>query len=281
MSSGWMLVSLVWVQSLYAAVEALVFQSPSSVMVTQGSNITLSCDVSGMSRQCSQVVWLHVGPLKTLSVLNHYSIKTRTDTLCYLDISNIRLKDAGTYYCVYLNNPMLIIGNGTALAVTEPVSHSPVVDLLMPADRQDDPFTSVPLVCLVSGLEEPGRATVDWEVDGMDGLPELTPRVLPEREAGVISVQVNVPGDTWVRGAEVSCVLSLGDMTIKKTVSSIMGKSSQHVLLFSCVGTVCVILLVFTMTLIALLSCRRRRPRFNRGPVCQSEVWEDLSSSCG
>ncbi|XP_037639630.1 uncharacterized protein LOC119496415 [Sebastes umbrosus] len=214
-----------------------------------------------MGGQCSQVAWLRVGQLSSLSVSRQFVSSVQSGILCLLEISSVVLQDTGRYYCVHINGVMLLIGDGTTLTVTESVPHSPVVDLLVPSDSVDSSLP-VPLICLVSGLEDTGRVTVEWEVDwekdGDDGLQWLSPRILPDSEAGVISVQVDVPGETWTGGAAVSCVLTDKELEIRKTVSSRTGKSSECVFLTSAVAAVCVVLLVVTVTLSILLSWRQR-----------------------
>lgn len=94
-----------------------------------------------------------------------------------------------------------------------------MVHLLVPSDRGVHSSLPVPLICLASGLEDTSQVTVDWEVDRTDAPPELCSRILPESEAGVIGVQVYVPGETWAGGAEVSCMLTYGELQVRQTVS--------------------------------------------------------------
>lgn len=101
--------------------------------------------------------------------------------------------------------------------------HSPALDLLAPS-HVSLPLP-VPLICLASGLNDTGRVKVDWEVDseeddGAHVLKELSPRILPDARAGVFSSQVYVPAETWSAGVKVSCVLSDGELRIRKTISS-------------------------------------------------------------
>lgn len=100
--------------------------------------------------------------------------------------------------------------------------HSPALDLLAPLHVNSPlPF---PLICLASGLNDTGRVKVDWEVDSEDDgarvLKELSPTILPDTRAGVFSSQVYVPAETWSAGVNVSCVLSDGELRIRKTISS-------------------------------------------------------------
>ncbi|XP_078100431.1 uncharacterized protein LOC144513275 [Sander vitreus] len=239
---------------------ALLVQTPPSVSVTLGSKVSLSCDITKMGGQCSQVAWLSVGAAAGgLSVIGRSVSPLQSETLCLLDISSAALQDAGRYYCLYINGLMLLAGNGTTLTVTDPVLYGPVVDLLAPSDgaRGDG---SVPLVCLVSGLEDAARVTVHWEVNGERGGADdlLRPRILSGGEGGVVSVQVDVPGRAWAGGAALSCVLTDGELQIRRTASSRTGQSSECVFLTSTVGAVCVILLVVTVTLSILLSRRQR-----------------------
>lgn len=99
-----------------------------------------------------------------------------------------------------------------------------MVHLLVPSDRRVHLSLPVPLICLASGLEDTSRVTVDWQVDWTDTPPELCPRILPESEAGVIGVQVYIPGETWAGGAEVSCVLTDRELQVRQTVSSRTGE---------------------------------------------------------
>lgn len=101
--------------------------------------------------------------------------------------------------------------------------HSPALDLLAPL-HVSSPLP-VPLICLASGLNDTGRVKVDWEVDseeddGAHVLKELSPTILPDTRAGVFSSQVYVPAETWSAGVNVSCVLSDGELRIRKTISS-------------------------------------------------------------
>lgn len=97
--------------------------------------------------------------------------------------------------------------------------HSPALDLLAPL-HVSSPLP-VPLICLASGLNDTGRVKVDWEVDSEeDALKELSPTILPDTRAGVFSSQVYVPAETWSAGVNVSCVLSDGELRIRKTISS-------------------------------------------------------------
>ncbi|XP_031174967.1 uncharacterized protein LOC116064054 [Sander lucioperca] len=245
-----------------ASAGAVLVQTPPSVSVTPGSKVTLSCDITKMGGQCSQVAWLRVGAASGgLGVIGvGRSVSAQSETLCLLDISSAALEQAGRYYCVYINGLMLVPGDGTTLTVTDPVLHHPVVDLLVPSDGARG-NGSVPLVCLVSGLEDAARVTVHWEVNGerggADGL--LRSRNFSVIEAGVVSEQLDVPERTWECGAAVSCVLTDGELQIRRTASSQTGQSSECVFLTSAVGAVCVILLVFTVMLSMLLSLRQSR----------------------
>lgn len=97
--------------------------------------------------------------------------------------------------------------------------HSPALDLLAPL-HVNSPLP-VPLICLASGLNDTGRVKVDWEVDSEeDVLKELSPTILPDTRAGVFNSQVYVPAETWSAGVNVSCVLSDGELRIRKTISS-------------------------------------------------------------
>lgn len=101
--------------------------------------------------------------------------------------------------------------------------HSPALHLLAPS-HVSSPLP-VPLICLASGLNDTGRVKVDWEVDseeddGAHVLKELSPTILADTRAGVFSSQVYVPAETWSAGVEVSCVLSDGELRIRKTISS-------------------------------------------------------------
>ncbi|XP_070690869.1 uncharacterized protein [Pempheris klunzingeri] len=235
---------------------ALLLQAPPSVSVTVGSEVVLSCDITAMGGRCSQVAWLHVGQVSGLTVSSRFVSGAQGGTRCLLQISSAALQDAGRYYCVYINGVMLLAGDGTSLTVTESVSHSPVVDLLVPSEGLLDSSLPVPLVCLVSGLEDPGRVTVDWEVDWPGNPQKLSPRILPDSEVGVIGVQVYIPGETWMRGAQVSCQLTDGDLKVRKTVST--GPSAECVFLTSIVGAVCVVLFVATVVLSILLLWQQR-----------------------
>lgn len=272
------LLPLICLNTLCATAGALLVQSPPSVSVTPGSKVSLSCDITHMGRQCSAVVWLHVGQVSGLSVCTQFVSAAQTGTLCRLEISSATLQDAGRYYCVYINGLMLVTGDGTTVTVTESVLHSPVVDLLVPSDNVDSSLFSVPLICLASGLEDTGRVTVNWEVDWEKDKAKLRSRILPQSEAGVIGIQVYVPVETWRGGAEVSCVLTDGELEIRKTVSSRTGKSSDCVFPIAFVSTVCVLLLVVTVTLSILLSCRRRglERKSDNPPAVSDEASADL-----
>ncbi|KAG8002365.1 CD82 antigen, partial [Nibea albiflora] len=254
-----------WILTLTSAcvflVAALLVQTPPSVSVTLGSKVSLSCDITGMGGSCSQVVWLHFGQVSGLRVISRFIPGAQTWTLksehlCQLETSSAALRDAGRYYCVFINELMLLTAGGTTLTITEPLLLSPVVHLLVPSDRRVHSSRPVPLICLASGLEDTSRVTVDWEVDRNDAPPELCPRILPESETGVIGVQVYVPGETWARGAEVSCVLTDGELQVRQTVSS---RTGECVFPTSIMGAVCVVLSVVTVTLGILLSWQRRR----------------------
>lgn len=107
----------------------------------------------------------------------------------------------------------------------------PEVQLLVPAERPADSSAPLPLICRVSGLEDAGRVSVDWQVDETDGL-QLRPTILSGSEAGVISVQVFVPAHTWSAGSQVSCVLTDGELSITKSASITAGEIHQQALLF-------------------------------------------------
>lgn len=114
--------------------------------------------------------------------------------------------------------------------------HSPALDLLAPL-HVNSPLP-VPLICLASGLNDTGRVKVDWEVDSEeDVLKELSPTILPDTRAGVFNSQVYVPAETWSAGVNVSCVLSDGELRIRRpsaagqmrsNVSHCLWNSHQH-----------------------------------------------------
>ncbi|XP_063736946.1 uncharacterized protein LOC134862784 [Eleginops maclovinus] len=164
-------------------------------------------------------------------------------------------------------------GGGSTLSVTDLVQQSAAVHLLLPADQHVAPPLPVPLVCVASGLEDPGRARLDWEVD-WEG-ETLSPRILSAGEAGVVSV-VEVPAEIWAGGLDVSCILTDGEMEIRKTTRRTNGESS--VFLTWSLGAVCVVLLVVTVTLSFLLSRRQRGRKRESGGRAElsDEVAADL-----
>ncbi|KAM7398866.1 hypothetical protein PAMP_018175 [Pampus punctatissimus] len=228
-----------------------------------------------MGGQCSHVVWLHVGQMSSVSVSTQFVSRGQSGVLCTLNIPHASLQDAGRYYCVYINGLMLLTGGGTTLTVTESRLQYPEVHLLVPADPPVD--SPVPLICQASGLEDAGRVSVDWEVDETEELQR--PIILSGSEAGVISEQVYVPAATWSAGAQVSCVLTDGDLSIRKTASIMTGESGQCVSLISLLGAMCVVIFVVAVTLGILLSCRQRR--VNRGLWLPSQAAVRAMSSSG
>ncbi|XP_033969356.1 uncharacterized protein LOC117469089 isoform X1 [Trematomus bernacchii] len=249
---------------------ALLVQTPPYVRVTPGSEVTLICDITEMGGSCSQVVWLRVGQVSWMNLRETYSSQNKT--VCQLQISNAALQDAGRYYCIFVNGPMLLGGAGSTLSVTDSVQQSPAVDLLLPADQHLTPPLPVPLVCVASGLEDPGRAKLDWELDG-EG-ETLSPRTLSAGEAGVLSVRVEVPAEIWAGGTEVSCILTDGELEIRKTVSRTNRESSAF--LTWSLGAVCVVLLVVTVTLSFLLSRQQRGGKRESGG--RSEVSDEVAA---
>ncbi|KAK5873400.1 hypothetical protein PBY51_018444 [Eleginops maclovinus] len=227
-------------------------------------------------------------------------VYVNNNKVCKLQISSAALQDAGRYYCVFINHQMLLGGGrlhplrhrnidqrwglrgseaGEELT-DEPgspsadlVQQSAAVHLLLPADQHVAPPLPVPLVCVASGLEDPGRARLDWEVD-WEG-ETLSPRILSAGEAGVVSV-VEVPAEIWAGGLDVSCILTDGEMEIRKTTRRTNGESS--VFLTWSLGAVCVVLLVVTVTLSFLLSRRQRGRKRESGGRAElsDEVAADL-----
>ncbi|KAM7412574.1 hypothetical protein PAMA_020112 [Pampus argenteus] len=264
------LLSVICVNMLSVTAGALLLQSPPSVSVTPGSKVILSCDITQMGGQCSHVVWLHVGQMSNVSVSTQFVSRGQSGMLCTLDIPHAALQDAGRYYCAYINGLMLLTGGGTTLTVTESRLQHPEVHLLVPADPPVD--SPVPLICRASGLEDAGRVSVDWEVDETE---LQRPIILSGSEAGVISVQVYVPAATWSAGVQVSCVLTDGEMSIRKTASIKTGVSGHCVSLTSLLGAMCVVMFIVAVTLSILLSCQQRQVR--RKSDAQSNVNEEVS----
>ncbi|XP_035814517.2 uncharacterized protein LOC118471849 [Amphiprion ocellaris] len=263
------LLLLICVSALCVTAGALLVQTPPFLSVPAGSKVNLQCDVTETGGRCSEVAWLHVGQVSNLRVSSVVSGADR-GKVCRLEISKATLQDVGRHYCVYINGLLLQISSGTMLTVTESQLQSPAVELLVPSDVNS--FLPIPLTCLVSGVKDPDQVTVDWEVVGADGIQQLSPTILPVSQAVVISQQVHVPAESWSAGVEVSCVLNDGELSIRKTVSSRLGKSSQCVLLASITGAVCVVLLTVAMALSVLLLCRQRRIRGkSEGPPNISE----------
>lgn len=108
------------------------------------------------------------------------------------------------------------------MSLTELVHSDPSMDVLVPMERQGDPSSTVSLLCLISGVE-PSQTRVYWEVEQNFQSPEFIIEVLSGGRTD-IRVQVSVPGHSWARDAEVTCVLeSYGGLRMKKSVSR-MGK---------------------------------------------------------
>lgn len=99
---------------------SVVFQS-SSLTVDVGTNVTLTCDIQNAFGQCSLVRWLlyqHENGLKVYILGSRtFTKKTHQEILCTLTISQARLSDNGTFYCLLLNEGVDYMGNGTALTV--------------------------------------------------------------------------------------------------------------------------------------------------------------------
>ncbi|KAL0984888.1 hypothetical protein UPYG_G00149980 [Umbra pygmaea] len=235
---------------------AVVYQYPESLTVTQGTNVSFQCDISELLGECTYVVWWHVGPLRKLTLWPQETYRSHTrKSVCLLNIPNANLTSVGTFYCAMINGAMLHIGNGSVLTISESFTAEPSLEVLVPTDLQGEWSSSVPLLCLVSGLD-PSQATVYWEVEGNVQSSERLPDVLSEK-AGSVRVQLSVPGHTWAEGAKVTCCLETsGGVRMNKTVSRTeMESSGPWVVLSISLGSMCMVLSI-GLIIVTVYVCR-------------------------
>ncbi|XP_034144637.1 uncharacterized protein LOC109614797 [Esox lucius] len=203
-----------------------------------------------MSKECTYIVWVQVGPMRKLTLWPQETYSTHPRrTVCLLNIVNANRRSEGTFYCAMLNGAMLIIGGGSALTISETLNADPYLEILVPVDWHGDLSSSVPLMCLVSGVD-PSQAHVYWEVDGNVQSSERLPKILTEKPASVRD-QLSIPGHTWAEGSEVTCFLENNHgVRVNKTVRRTEMETARSFLALS-LGSVCILLSV-VLTIIKL-----------------------------
>lgn len=101
----------------------MVGQYPDVVEVLNGSNITMSCLLVGLSSYCYTVTWLKLDTQNgAMRVTNNTRINARSEEQvlqrkCPVSIYEATAKDAGIYYCVVMYGQQVYFGNGTTVIV--------------------------------------------------------------------------------------------------------------------------------------------------------------------
>ncbi|XP_010872035.2 immunoglobulin kappa light chain [Esox lucius] len=203
-------------------------QTPGLVMVKTGVNVTLECHLKELITYCHSVTWLKIDPrTATLSESNIYSDQisdktSKPDQKCSATITNATARDSGMYYCSAVYSNMVHTGNGSRIIiVTEKetpgnITESTTIKIFSSPDSDG---SSVPLMCLVSGLV-PSQVRVYWLINGREesGLTESARTDNSDQATEFTRNQILVQAEEWDRGAECTCVVEFEGQNITKTV---------------------------------------------------------------
>ncbi|KAG9355246.1 hypothetical protein JZ751_000084 [Albula glossodonta] len=143
-------------------------QFPESVAAEVGDNVTLRCNVDGISTYCYTVVWTRVHPrtgtMTTCKNKNPGSSFRDTAKVCYYEIQNAAAEDSGIYYCQAVHGQLIYTGNGSTVVVRE-VNRTPipVLEILWSSDNRDRSL--VRLMCLASDVF-PLQVRIYWVIEG-------------------------------------------------------------------------------------------------------------------
>ncbi|GCB74293.1 hypothetical protein scyTo_0003382 [Scyliorhinus torazame] len=175
--SNWIRVVIALVFCVVCLNAEITVNQPLSMSASIGSNVQISCTMSGQSLGSNTVSWYKQIPGNTPQLLVYYwsgssiyrgpgiserysgSVSGNTGTFT---MSNAQSEDAADYYCAMWYSS-LFFGKGTRLSVGNP--QAPSAAVLPPSSDQITAKNTATLVCLVSGFN-PGAAEIEWTVDG-------------------------------------------------------------------------------------------------------------------
>ncbi|XP_043353662.1 immunoglobulin lambda-1 light chain-like isoform X3 [Dermochelys coriacea] len=162
-----------------------VVTQPSSVSVSPGNTVKLSCTMSsGTSIADYYVSWYQQKPGNSPRYLLYYysdsskgqgsgvparfsGSKDTASNAGYLTISGALAEDETDYYCAVIKSgsAVRIFGGGTQLTVLGQPKASPTMHLFPPSSEEIKTKSKATLVCLL-GSFYPGSVQITWKADG-------------------------------------------------------------------------------------------------------------------
>ncbi|XP_076157302.1 immunoglobulin kappa light chain-like [Alosa pseudoharengus] len=243
-----------------ANLSSLLTQTPGTVEVAGGSNVTLTCNHREVLTYCNAITWVKVEPLRgeVRTGTRIRAITNKQKDTCTGTLTDVSSDDAGMYYCLAVHSSVSYFGNGSKVFVAGTISTSPTVGILLPSDDVNSSGDiSIPLVCLVSGADR-HRVRLHWLINGevWDG---WTNSFWVSEHGSVTELTQNhimIPVSKWEDEVNCTCLLTYaGKYADHKTVQR-NGFSTQRVCyatlwLSRLVGISSSLLILVTLTVLA------------------------------
>nr|4JR9_L Chain L, Immunoglobulin Kappa, Light chain [Mus musculus]4JRE_C Chain C, Immunoglobulin Kappa, Light chain [Mus musculus]4JRE_L Chain L, Immunoglobulin Kappa, Light chain [Mus musculus] len=153
--------------------DILMTQSPSSLSVSVGSSVTITCQAS--QNITNYIVWYQQKPGQAPKLLIYYTSTLESGIPSRFSgsgsgrdysftISNLQPEDVATYYCLQYNS-LLTFGGGTKLEIKR-ADAAPTVSIFPPSSEQ---LTSggASVVCFLNNFY-PKNINVKWKIDGSE-----------------------------------------------------------------------------------------------------------------